>query len=218
MTPLDPDRTLALSYVPAARRSALGALWRLDAALGAVLAGGREPMISRIKLAWWRDSLEKLDREKAPAEPMLQEVAAEVLPNGIRGVELSELEAGWTVLLSQDPLTPAELNQYAAGRGALLFRYSARLLGGHLSDEQARGGEAWALADLARHSNNTDAEAALMAARDRGEGGRWPSRLRPLGMLASLAVRDAGRGLAEVEPQGSPARMARMLRHRLTGN
>ncbi|HEX8534003.1 MAG TPA: hypothetical protein VF662_07535, partial [Allosphingosinicella sp.] len=58
---LDADRALVLTYVPAARRAAVGALWRLDVALGAVLAGGREPMISRIKLAWWRDSLVKLD-------------------------------------------------------------------------------------------------------------------------------------------------------------
>ncbi len=62
---LDPDRTLALSYVPAKARPALEALWRLDATLGAVLSTGREPLISQIKLAWWRDSLEKLDRERA---------------------------------------------------------------------------------------------------------------------------------------------------------
>ncbi len=80
MMDLDPDRILALSYVPAKRRAAVGALWRLDSALGAALAGGREPMIARIKLAWWREALERLDREPAPAEPVLQEVAAHLLP------------------------------------------------------------------------------------------------------------------------------------------
>ena len=217
MTPLDPDRTLALSYVPAARRAAVGALWRLDAALGAALQGGREPLISQIKLVWWRDSLDKLDREKPPAEPVLQEVAAQLLPKGLTGAELSALEAPWTVLLSQDPLTPADLDSYASGRGGLLFRYSARLLGSTLTSDQERGGEAWALADLARHSNSADAEAALAAARSRLTSGRWPSPLRPLGMLAALGARDADRGLDQLEPPGAPARMARMLRHRLTG-
>src|SRR3546814_1595731 len=80
MTPLDPDRTLALSYVPAKHRPAVEALWRLDAALGAVLAGGREPLIGQIKLVWWRDALEKLDRERAPAEPVLRAVAEHVVP------------------------------------------------------------------------------------------------------------------------------------------
>ena len=220
MTELDADRALALTYVPTARREAVRALWRLDAALGAVLVGGREPLISRIKLAWWRDSLEKLDHSKAPAEPVLQAVAAEVLPAGVTGAELSGLEEGWTLLLGQDPLPPAELATYAAARGGLLFGYSARLLGSEADHTMARAGEGWALMDLARHSNPVDAEAALAAARERlvGLGSlRWPSPLRPLGMLARLAARDAERELADLEPHGAPPRVLIMLRHRITG-
>ncbi len=217
MTRLDADRALALTYVPTAKRAALGALWGLDAALGAVLAGGREPLISQIKLAWWRDSLDKLDREKAPAEPVLQEVAEHVLPSGVSGADLSAMEEGWSVLLSHDPLTDDELARYAAGRGALLFRYSGAMLGEQPSPELQRAGEAWALVDLARHSNAVDAASAMAAAAERLERIRWPSRLRPLGMLAALAERDVQRGLDQLEPQGAPARMLRMLRHRLSG-
>jgi phytoene synthase len=211
---LDPDRVLALSYVPAARRPALEALWRLDVALGAVLAGGREPMISRIKLAWWREALEKLDRERAPAEPVLQALAAHVLPAGVTGAELAELVEAWEVLLSSEPLTPEELALYAAARGRLLFLYSAGLLGG---EGPAGAGERWALVDLARHSNEADAEAAIAAARAQPPTERWPVRLRPLGMLAALAARDAEPGGPRWELQGAPARMLRMLRLRLTG-
>ena len=215
---LDADRTLALTYVPAARRPALEALWRLDVAMGAVLAGGREPLISQIKLAWWRDSLEKLDREKPPAEPVLEAVGQLVLPAGIRGDELSAMEEGWTVLLSQESLSSSELDRYAAARGALLFRFSARLLGGESSPQIERSGEGWALLDLARHSNAKDAQAALLAARGGSQARfRWPASLRPLGMLAALARRDAERDVSELEPHGAPKRMLRMLRHRLTG-
>jgi phytoene synthase len=221
MTPggpqLDADRALGLTYVPPARRSAIGALWRLDAALGSVLAGGREPLISRIKLAWWRDSLEKLDSHKAPAEPVLQDVAQHVLPTGVTGAALSEMEEGWAVLLSEDPLNPGELANYGAGRGALLFRHSAAILGERLSPDMERAGEGWALVDLARHSSAADAQAAMGAAAERLQAVPWPSRLRPLGMLAALATRDVERGLANLEPPGAPGRMLRMLRHRLTG-
>ena len=129
------------------------------------------------------------------------------------------MEDGWTVLLSQEPLTGPELGTYAAARGALLFRYSARILGTDLDDVMASAGEAWALVDLARHSNEVDAEAALAAARERlaGNGLRWPAKLRPLGMLARLARRDVERGLGALEPQGAPPRIWAMLRHRLTG-
>jgi phytoene synthase len=214
---LDADRALALTYVPAAKRAAVGALWRLDLALGAVLAGGREPLISQIKLTWWRDALEKLDTAKAPAEPVLQDVAEHVLADGVAGAELSRMEEGWEVLLSQEPLTTEELARYAAGRGALLFRHSAALLGGQLSSVMEAAGEAWALVDLARHSNPVDGAAAMAAAAERLQPLRWPARLRPLGMLAVLAARDVERGLADLEPPGAPPRMLRMLRHRFTG-
>jgi phytoene synthase len=221
MTPvgpqLDPDRALALTYVPTAKRAAIGALWRLDVALGAVLAGGREPLISQIKLTWWRDSLAKLDREKAPAEPVLQEAAQHLLPAGVSGAALAELEESWTILLSQDRLTRGELASYAAGRGGLLFRHSAAILGAQLPAEMEGAGAAWALVDLARHSNPDDAANAMAAAAERLSQWRWPSRLRPLGMLAALAARDVERGLANLEEPGAPGRMLRMLRHRLTG-
>jgi phytoene synthase len=218
MTPLDPDRTLALAYVPAERRPAVEALWRLDAALAAVLTTGREPLIGQIRLAWWREALEKLDRERAPAEPVLTALATHVLPAGVGGAELAAMEAGWAVLLSPEPLTAADVQLYASARGGLLFRLTARLLGARAaSGEVEAAGGAWALVDLARHSANAaDAEAALAAGRQ-APALRWPAPLRPLGMLAALAARDAEPGRPRWEEQGAPRRMLRMLRLRLTG-
>lgn len=217
VTPLDPDRVLALSYVPLRRRPAVEALWRLDVALGQALAGGREPLISQIKLAWWREALEKLDHAPPPSEPVLQAVAAHLLPAGLSGAELAAMEPGWSVLLSQERLTAPDLETYAQARGGLLFRHSAILLGGG-HEAVAGAGEAWALVDLARHSGDAeDKAAALAAARLHARSGRWPARLRPLGMLAALARRDAEARRPQWEVQGAPGRMLRMLRHRLTG-
>jgi len=217
MAELDRDRVLALSYIPARVRPAVEALWQLDASLAAVLTSGRDPLLSQIKLAWWRDALEQLDKGgRPPAEPVLEAVAALVLPLGVSGTELSGMEMGWTLLLTPDPLTPDELDRFARARGGLLFRCSARLLGGEGGDVEA-GGEAWALIDLARHSGSeVDAEAAIAAAATR-RWGKWPSPLRPLGMLAALAHRDARPGQPRWEEPGAPKRMWRMLRHRVTG-
>jgi phytoene synthase len=191
-------------------------LWRLDVALGAALAGAREPMIARIKLAWWREALERLDREPAPAEPALQEAAAHLLPV-VTGAELAGMEEGWAALPSSETLTAENLLTYAERRGGLLFLYSARLLGAE-ADRLEQAGEAWALVDLARHCATVgDADVALAAARERRGPPRWPSRLRPLGMLAALAARDADPTRPPWEPKGAPARMWRMLRHRITG-
>jgi phytoene synthase len=182
-----------------------------------VLVTGREPMIGRIRLAWWREALERLDRESPPKEPVLEGVATHLLPAGIGGAELAAMEDGWLAILGDEPVEAEALATYAARRGGLLFDFSARLLGGQVS-QLAAAGEAWALVDLARHSTEPhDVEAALAAARARTLPRRWPRALRPLGMLAVLADRDLRRGPAAWEEPGAPPRTARMLRHRLTG-
>jgi phytoene synthase len=191
-------------------------LWRLDAALGGALAGGREPMMARIKLAWWREALERLDRDKPPAEPVLEELAAHVIA-AIAGSQLALMEEGWALLADPEPLSAKDVAAYAKARGRLLFRYTARLLGEAAGDLE-EAGEAWALVDLARHCTTVeDADVALFAAREHPCPARWPPRLRPLGMLAVLATRDADPARPPWEPRGAPRRMARMLRHRLTG-
>jgi 15-cis-phytoene synthase len=213
---LDPDRRLALAYVPAPARPALDALWRLDVTFASVLATGTDRMISRIRLAWWREALEALDRGAAPAEPLLRALQAHVLPSGILGAELAAMEEGWAVLLSGRMLTGEEMRGYASARGGRLFRLSARLLGARdFAVEQA--GSLWALADFARHNASPEEANAAFEAVEPGAAVRWPRPLRPLGMLAALARRDLERSGASWERQGSPARMVRMIRHRLTG-
>jgi hypothetical protein len=77
-----------------------------DAALGAVLAGGREPTLSQIKLVWWRDSLAKLGEGRPPAEPVLEEVAAHILPRGIKRRPACPPGGSLVDLLSHEPLSP----------------------------------------------------------------------------------------------------------------
>jgi phytoene synthase len=217
MTPdLDPDRRLALAYAPAHARAPLEALWRLDVTLAAVLARGREPMVARIRLAWWREALERLDTAPPPPEPVLQALAACVLPLGVSGTALAAMEEGWSVLLTEGALDGEGLRTHAEARGGLLFRHSARLLGG--AEEVEPAGGRWALVDLARHSANpADAAAALEAAAGMGSEPAWEKHLRPLAMLSALARRDVERHSLPLERQGSPGRMLRLLKYRLTG-
>jgi len=203
--------------VPKPRRAAIEALWRLDATLGAVLATGTDPLLSRIRLAWWRDALVALDGAPPPAEPLLQALAAHVLPARVSGAELAALEEGWAAILPGQELKEETAALYAARRGGTLFALSARLLGGDPA-LAGTGGRAWALVDLARHSSRrAEADAALRAARGATIEGRWPKALRPLGMLVMLARRDARRGPDRLERFGAPSRMLRMIAHRISG-
>lgn len=212
---LDPERALALAYVPAVKRPALEALWRLDAAFASVLATGSEPMVTRIRLAWWREALERLDREAPPAQPLLRAIAAHILPAGVAGAELSSMAEGWDAIVGGEAPDAAALDRHATERGAGLFRLSARLLAGDADVDAA--GEAWALVDLARHSTDRAEAAAAMAAAGarKRTSARWPAILRPLGMLAALADRDLRTGFPE--RRGAPGRIIRMIRYRIFG-
>jgi phytoene synthase len=78
----------------------------------------------------------------------------------------------------------------------------------------------WALVDAARHCSDAPSRLLLLeGARDEASDlgpERFPLPLRPLSALAALAARDLGRR-QPFEREGAPARIAAMLRHRLTG-
>jgi 15-cis-phytoene synthase len=206
-----------VAYAPAAVRPALAALFALDERLGSVVGTTSEPQIGLIRLAWWREALERLDRAPPPAEPMLAAAAGTLVARGIGGAALAELEQGWAALLD-DPLDAAGVQRFGRLRGATLFTTAARLLRAE-DPRLVPAGEGWALADLAhRHSDPR----VRGLARDVGRralgsvsGGLWPVQARPLAMLVALARRD----LAVDGPrhQGSPGRLLRMLALRLTG-
>lgn len=210
---------MALSYVPARDRPALEALFAIDAAMGDVVRTTREPMLGPIRLAWWRERLEELDGgAPAPSEPRLQAVENELLPRGVTGGDCAALEGGWLRLFDPFPWT-IETSEAIWFRGNLLFGLGARVLGQADEPIQAAGG-LWALVDAARHCSDAESRTMLLGqARTfaRGLGGvRFATALRPLSMLAAVAVRDCVRG-EPFEAEGAPGRAATMLRHRLTG-
>ncbi|WP_404709913.1 squalene/phytoene synthase family protein [Sphingomonas sp. MMS24-J13] len=210
----DPERTLAIAYAPASARPALAALFALDERMGTIVATTTEPMIGLMRLAWWREALEKLDKEPAPAEPLLRDIATHILPHGVLGATLGAIEDGWAALLAEEP----KVARHGRERGRWLFIAAAAILG--TKDDRLPGaGEAWALADLAhRHS----APEVRTSARRRGRAildalprHRWPRAARPLAMLVTLARGDVASDARRV--QGSPRRIMRMLALRLTG-
>jgi phytoene synthase len=187
--------------------------------MGDVVRTTREPMLGPIRLAWWRERLEELDAGvPAPPEPRLQAVERELPPRGVGGRDLAGLEQGWLRLFDPFPWT-IETSEAIWLRGNLLFGLGARALGQAGEPIQAAGG-LWALVDSARHCSDADSRQMLIGqARSfakRIGGTRFAAHLRPLSMLAALAVRDCRHG-EPFETEGTAGRVAAMLRHRLGG-
>lgn len=211
MTSPDPERGLILSYAPVSGRAALAALLMLDDALAAVLRTTREPAIGQIRLAWWREALEKLDTAPPPAEPVLQAVVA----SGLTGSALTPIVDGWEVLIEAERLDTAALRRFGEGRGALFLLAGAAM--GAAGDPLGEAGQGWALADLARHLGPEDeaAEARAIAGPllDVAAKARWSRNGRALGAMTHLARRD----LAQDSETAPISRISRLLWHRLTG-
>jgi phytoene synthase len=212
----DPERALAVTYAPAPLRAGLAALFALDERFGQVVASTTEPMIGLMRLAWWREALEKLDRDSAPAEPLLRLLADHVLPHGVRGAKMAAIEDGWAALIDGEPDADA-IARHGRERGGNLFAAGAALLG---ADEArlASAGEIWALVDLGHRHSEAQVRAIALARANQlianAPSERWAKAARPLAALSALAVGDAR---TANRAQGSPRRLLRMLALRLTG-
>lgn len=200
----DLDRYLATLYAPAEARPALFALHALDLELLDVVQTTSQPMIGLVRLAWWREALERLDSAPPPGQPLLGALAARVLPRGTSGAMLSEIEGGFAALLEE----PFDVNAYRA-RGAVLFAAAAAVM--DWNAEAARGaGEAWATAELMRFRPGVrlsphPARLHEPLSPRKGKGGTPPS----LNALAALARADIKRGTPG--RRGAPGRQLRLL-------
>jgi len=187
-------------------------LWAIDLAMADVVASSTEPALGAIRLAWWREALQRLDQSIPPVEPRLQAVADHLIPSGISGAELAKLEDCWLALLEPFPWTilAAEL---VSVRGRILFGIGARLLNQHAEDGEAAGA-IWSLVDVANHCSDPPSREMLFAEARKSIaalGPRKPPRsLRPLTALAAVAAHDVLGG-------GSVGRGLVALVHRLTG-
>lgn len=182
-------------------------MFAIDDALGDAVARASEPALAAIKLAWWRERLEELDKGKVPAEPRLRAAAAKLVIRGISGESLAGLEDGWAALLEEQPH-----GGRVATRGGRLFGMAATLL--PASDALIESaGRLYGWQSAARRGftlPQPEEEMRPLA------GHRFGRRLRPLTALAALAARDARRGDV-MEPEATPGRALALIRHRLSG-
>ena len=201
------DRDLVRHHWPVELRPAFDALFAIDDVMGDVVASSTQPVLGAIRLAWWREALERLDYLPPPSEPRLQAAAAELLPRGVTGTALAALEVGYATLVDEHP----DKDRLGAS-GAALFAIGATLLGA----DDARlpeAGRLYGFASAARRGLAAipdDVDGRALA------GHRFSRALRPLTAFARLALRDIQRAPA-LEAEATPARAAALLSHRLFG-
>lgn len=195
------DRRLALAYAPAHARAATLAVMVLDLRLARLLTHRREPLLTQMRLAWWRDRLSEPTAGFHHDEPVLELLGAW----GNRRADLTPLVDGWEALLADPPIMEGAIRSFAKGRGAAFAALAGQLGHDQCSAEAHRCGQNWAMADLGiRTSDPEEAERIRALVREQDwRAPRLPRSLRPLAVLHGLARRKKGAeepiaGLADI--------------------
>jgi phytoene synthase len=195
------DRDLVRLYWPVELRLAFDALMDIDNTMAEVVVRSTQPALAAIKLAWWRDALNGLDRAAPPREPRLMAVSRHLLPLGISRTALAAIPVGWAALLDEEPDPEAIVE-----RGTGLFAVGAGILRA-TSDRLLEAGSLVAFADAKRLGFGTFPHSTWPM--------RFPRSVRPLTALAALAARDLRQD--HIEHEGTAGRAWTIFRHWLTG-
>lgn len=195
--------------------SGADALFALDRQFGDIVRTTVQPIVGQMRLTWWYEAVQALEVAPPPAQPLLADLAARVLPAGVTARALASMSEGWEVLLDDERCDAASLEEYARLRGGHLFAAAGRLMRAEAAEIE-RAGMTWALADLATHVTRAAvrdlARDIALSLSERTFARRW-SDARVLGALA-LDARAAMLGQAVAN---GPRRAAAAARFRLLG-
>jgi phytoene synthase len=216
MTPLarlvqthDRDRFLTALFAPAAAREALFAVYAFNYEVAKIRETVSEPMLGRIRLQWWRDSIAQIYAGEAPRQHEVVLALAQAI--GTRGLTRARFEriidAREADLADAPPADVAALEAYAEASAAPLVHLALEALG--VGDEAAMAagravGIAYALAGLLvatrfqARMRRTYLPADLLAARG-VEFHRTLYELKPAPGLAEIAAIVAARARAHLD-------------------
>lgn len=227
----DPDRFLTALFAPAERREELLLLYAFNYEIAKTRELVTEPMLGRIRLQWWRESLEAI----YVGGPVRHHEIVTPLAALIRGRELSRphfeamIDAREVDLGDQGPPTLAALEAYARESAGRLVVLALEILDARDEESRAAGlalGTGYALTGLLRsvpfHARakrlylpgDLVAAAKLAPHRDLFELRPVPALASVVGEVADAARRhlDAARALRRRVPRrGLPAMLPGVL-------
>lgn len=150
----DHDRFLTCLFAPSEHREDLFTLYAFNLEVAKTAEVVSEAMLGRIRLQWWRESLERIyagsPRKHAVVEPLAQAVGRHDLPRSLFDALIDGREQD----LEEDPPRDlSALESYAAATSGNLSRLAAMVLG--VTEERGlraadHVGIAWALVGLLR--------------------------------------------------------------------
>ncbi|MGI9435841.1 MAG: phytoene/squalene synthase family protein [Geminicoccaceae bacterium] len=126
----DPDRYLATLFAPPETRDALFALYAFNHEIAKVRWMVREPMVGLIRLQWWRDALDGIDRNDVLAHPVVQGLHRAISVRGLEraGLDLA-IDAREQELEAPPPADLPALERHLAATSGTVVRAALSILG-----------------------------------------------------------------------------------------
>lgn len=189
---LDPALRVALAYTPVAHRPRLAALLEFDTMLGRFVSRGSEPLLIQVRLAWWREQLQRSDAAAEPADPVLAGLRSNFAGEKDLFVALVD---GWEGLVGTPPFGADAIGRLAKARAQAIGVFAARAGAPSEIGRAESAGMAWALADIAGRSGPAGEIEAIGSFTPVSDG-PLPQRsaLRGIAVLGGLGRRALRRG------------------------
>lgn len=202
--PLPPEAGLALAWSGPKVRAPLSTALQLDRRLARIVSRTTEPMLGQMRLAWWREALNRPPVDRPRGDVVLDAIGRDWAG---REAVLVQMVDAWEVLVTAERLENDKIIEFASGRSAFFSALDAELSTAAMP-RVAAAGLRWASADAACAVSDECERAALVAAglAARFEGPRrMPASLRGLAVLEALALRSLQRGgRPMMEGRGAP--------------
>ncbi|NMW31454.1 hypothetical protein HKD42_05225 [Altererythrobacter sp. RZ02] len=184
---------LAVAHSAAADRRIIEPFFVLDNRLAQFVSQSKEPVLTQMRIAWWRDQLGKPVEQRPEGDPVLDALSAHWARQESALVALVD---GWEALLAEPPLPDTAAQEFTEGR-AKCFAAIAHLCDLPSAKAQAYSvGTVWAYADLLSRMSDQDEKQFVLSQCQTAEvrNQRLPYQLRSLSILGILAENAISKG------------------------
>lgn len=125
----DHNRYLTTLFIDKDKRRSLLALYAFNIEISKVVEINKEPLVSQIKLQWWRDSLDDLKKGQIAKHPVIEELSTLLAHHQIDLDNLSLIiQARDTELIDKTPKTLNTLTEYCRQTAGTLNRLSLQII------------------------------------------------------------------------------------------
>jgi len=127
---LDPDRWLTALFAPQASRAGLLALYAFNSEVARTAEQVREPLLGRIRLQWWRETIDGAYAGAPRQQPIARSLAVVITESALDRTQFDRLIDAREIDLDTDAIaTLRDLSEYAEGTSSTLVALALQALG-----------------------------------------------------------------------------------------